>query len=160
MILSYVGGTAWLITGSRSDDWIYWHCYYNYIKLQPLITAHNQWLPKAYSVSFLDYGRLLFHCGWLVNFLADWFFSGTNVILCRTNLDWINSWINSLFITFSEPCRSHLLQGFRYSRICGNRLFMYALSRKRFSFRVNQICCVAMDAYSCNAWDRVCLVVA
>jgi hypothetical protein len=54
IILSRVGGgRLTIITGSRSDDWIYWYCYYNYIQLQPLITAHNRWLPQARSISFL-----------------------------------------------------------------------------------------------------------
>jgi hypothetical protein len=38
--------------------------------LQTLITAHNRWLPKARSVSFLDYKRPFFHCCGLFNFLA------------------------------------------------------------------------------------------
>jgi hypothetical protein len=39
------------------------------------------------------------------------FFSSTNPILSHTNLDWLNSRINSLFITFREPYSSHRLQG-------------------------------------------------
>jgi hypothetical protein len=43
---------AWLIiTGSGSDDWIYWHFGYNYTYFQSLMTAHNRWLPKVRSVS-------------------------------------------------------------------------------------------------------------
>jgi hypothetical protein len=43
---------------------------YSYTQLQLLITAHNRCLSKALSGSYLDDGRLLLHCGWLVNFLA------------------------------------------------------------------------------------------
>jgi hypothetical protein len=40
---------AWLIiTGSRLDDWIYWHS----LQLQLIITAHNQWLLKTRSNSY------------------------------------------------------------------------------------------------------------
>jgi hypothetical protein len=68
-ILSCVWGSVMNNGFFGLDDWIYWCCYYNYTKLQSLITAHNWWLPKAHSISFLDYENLPFHCGWLVNFL-------------------------------------------------------------------------------------------
>jgi hypothetical protein len=38
------------ITSSGLDGWIYWHCYYNYIELQSIITAHNRWLSKTRSI--------------------------------------------------------------------------------------------------------------
>jgi hypothetical protein len=38
-----------------------------HFQLQSLITAHNRWLSKAHSISFLDYECFLFHGGWLVN---------------------------------------------------------------------------------------------
>jgi hypothetical protein len=41
-----------------------------HFQLQPFVTAHSRGLPMAHSVSILDDERLLFHCGWLVNFLA------------------------------------------------------------------------------------------
>jgi hypothetical protein len=91
---SHVSRVPWrIITGSWLDDWIYWHSYYNYISLQSLITAHNQWLPKARSISFLDYEHLLFHCGWLINSRSwlipsatDSFFSNMNLISWETAL--------------------------------------------------------------------------
>jgi hypothetical protein len=36
--------------GSGLDDWIYWHFYV--LQFQPIIAAHNQWLPKARSIPY------------------------------------------------------------------------------------------------------------
>jgi hypothetical protein len=64
----HVSGTPWrIITGSRLDECIYWCWYYNYTWLQSPITGHNRWLPKARSVFFMDYERLLLHGGCLIN---------------------------------------------------------------------------------------------
>jgi hypothetical protein len=46
-----------------------------------------------------------------------------------------------------------VFKGSATSRICGNRWFTYALSRERTYFCGKQICCVAMDVYSCKAWE-------
>jgi hypothetical protein len=44
---------AWLIvTGSGLDECIYWHLYYNYFQLEPIITDHNQWLPKTRAIPY------------------------------------------------------------------------------------------------------------
>jgi hypothetical protein len=41
------------------------------LQLHLITTTYNSSQSvTARSISFLDYERLLFHCGWLVNFLA------------------------------------------------------------------------------------------
>jgi hypothetical protein len=66
-IVKCPGTPWWIITGSGSDDWIYWRCYYNCNQLQTRIIAHDRWPPKAYSVFFLQYERLLFlYDCWLI----------------------------------------------------------------------------------------------
>jgi hypothetical protein len=50
---SHVSGVPWrIITGSGLDDWIYWHSYYNHSKLESIITADDQWLPKTRSIPY------------------------------------------------------------------------------------------------------------
>jgi hypothetical protein len=41
------------------------------LQLYLVTTTYNSSLSKARHVSFLDYERLPFNCGWLINFLAD-----------------------------------------------------------------------------------------
>jgi hypothetical protein len=43
------------------------------LQLRLITTTYNssQTVTAQGSFRFLDYERLLFHCGWLVNFLAD-----------------------------------------------------------------------------------------
>jgi hypothetical protein len=62
ILYCYVSWVPWLIiTGSRLDDWIYWRLL---LQIQPIITAHNQWLRKSRSI-LLHCDGLLFHCDWL-----------------------------------------------------------------------------------------------
>jgi hypothetical protein len=136
---------------TNNGFWIGWLdllvLFYNYTQLQPLITAHNWWLPKARSVSFQDYKRLLFHCGWLINFLAadqftlfhcGWlvnFLAADQFTLSLTgslsDLSLIHLANCSPFITFCELHTEHLTPMVPVSCICGNCLFMYALSQER-----------------------------
>jgi hypothetical protein len=58
-ILSRVEGYATNITGPGLDDWIYWCMFTNY-------TSNYNHLSQARFISFLDYERLPYHCGWLV----------------------------------------------------------------------------------------------
>jgi hypothetical protein len=81
-----VSAVPWrIITGSESDDWIYWCCCYGYTYLQPLITAHNRWLPQARYISFLDHECLPIYCGWLINFLG--WLVGWLVYSCCSHLE-------------------------------------------------------------------------
>jgi hypothetical protein len=111
-------------------DWLV--LLYNYNQLQSLVTVHNRWLPKARSVSFLDYEHLLFHGGWLnnsccwpIHSFTNWFtlWSLIHSASCesyittyghsvRLGIDW------PPFITFRNACRNHRLEGFRYCCLC------------------------------------------
>jgi hypothetical protein len=103
---------------------------YNYTQSQPLIMAHSQWLPKARSVSFWDYECLLIHCGWLVDFLAADQFT-LSLTGSLSDLSLIHLANCSPFITFCELHTEHLTPLVPVSCICGNCLFMYALSQER-----------------------------
>jgi hypothetical protein len=77
---------------------------YNYTQLQPLITAHNQWLLKARSVSF---------CDWLVNFLAaDQFTLSLTSSLSDVSLICLENCFP--FIMFRELYTEHLIQWFLF----------------------------------------------
>jgi hypothetical protein len=50
----HVSGVPWrIIMGSGLDNWIYWHSYYNYAQLRPIIISHKQWLSKTRSIPSL-----------------------------------------------------------------------------------------------------------
>jgi hypothetical protein len=111
--LSHVGGVH--MTNNRL--WIRWLnllvLLYNYTQLQPLITAHSRWLPKACSIFFCDYERLLFHCGWLIIFFAVDQFT-LSLIGSLSDLSLIPLANCSPFIKVCELRTEHLIQWFLF----------------------------------------------
>jgi hypothetical protein len=100
----HVSGVSWLIiTGSGSDDCIYWHFYYNLSFLITIIYERSQSMTAKDSIrSLLDYECLLFHCNWFGSALRiGQFFSFRCplVEISQLNIQLLNfltmEWLNS-----------------------------------------------------------------
>jgi hypothetical protein len=71
--------------------------------LESLIIAHIPWLPQARSIFFLEYERLLFHCGCLIN-SCSWlitFWYESNPLAYESLLTWIPSLSLSLSLSLT-----------------------------------------------------------